>query len=76
MNMISNDYFLFLGKGALPKFGRRSFVVDENRRASYDISNQPEDWSESVFTTFDCEKKLLIPVCSHLFILFILCSST
>lgn len=50
------------GKGVLPKFGRRSFVVDENRRATYSISNQPEDRSESIFTTFEGDKKQLIPV--------------
>uniref|UniRef100_A0A803LY70 Bromo domain-containing protein n=1 Tax=Chenopodium quinoa TaxID=63459 RepID=A0A803LY70_CHEQI len=50
------------GKGVLPKFGRRSFVVDENRRATYNISNQPEDRPESIFTTFEDDKKQLIPV--------------
>ncbi|KAL2944594.1 Bromodomain and PHD finger-containing protein 3 [Bienertia sinuspersici] len=50
------------GKGILPKFGKKSFVVDENRRATYNISNQPEDRSESIFTTFDGDKKQLIPV--------------
>lgn len=50
------------GKSVIPKFGRRSFVVDENRRATYNISNQPIDRSESIFTPFEDEKKQLIPV--------------
>lgn len=53
---------LHSGKGVLPKFGRRSFVVDENRRATYNISNQPVDRSDSIFIPFEDEKKQLIPV--------------
>ncbi|KAK9689246.1 hypothetical protein RND81_09G046100 [Saponaria officinalis] len=50
------------GKGALPKFGRKLFVCDENRRATYNISNLHVDRPESVFTTFESDKKHLLPV--------------
>ncbi|GAB4846179.1 hypothetical protein Ancab_025177 [Ancistrocladus abbreviatus] len=56
---------LLSGKGLLPKFGRKSFVVDENRRTTYDITNQPMERSESIFTTFDGEKKQLVTVGLH-----------
>ncbi|GAB2284698.1 hypothetical protein Dimus_019150 [Dionaea muscipula] len=50
------------GKGLLPKFGRKSSVVDENRRVTYDPSSQEVDSAESMFTTFEGEKKQLISV--------------
>ncbi|GLU23710.1 hypothetical protein SLE2022_396970 [Rubroshorea leprosula] len=50
------------GKGLLPKFGRKSVVLDENRRATYNMSNQPVVRSDSIFTTFEGEIKQLIPV--------------
>ncbi|GLT67363.1 hypothetical protein SLA2020_396780 [Shorea laevis] len=54
---------LSAGKDFLPKFGRKSFVLDENRRATYNIPNQqPVVRSDSVFTTFEGEIKQLIPV--------------
>ena len=36
---------------------------DENRRATYNISNQPVVGSESIFTTFEGEIKQLVTVC-------------
>ncbi|XP_074320250.1 uncharacterized protein LOC141657037 [Silene latifolia] len=50
------------GKGALPKFGKKLFVVDENRRGTYNTSNLPVERPDSVFTTFESDKKQLIPV--------------
>ncbi|KAF3453449.1 hypothetical protein FNV43_RR03889 [Rhamnella rubrinervis] len=50
------------GKGFLSKLGRKSFVLDENRRATYNISNEPVIRSESVLTTFECETKQLVAV--------------
>ncbi|KAK6132874.1 hypothetical protein DH2020_033385 [Rehmannia glutinosa] len=51
------------GKGPLSRFGRKSFVHDENRRATYSISiSQPVAGSESIFSTFDGETKQLVPV--------------
>ncbi|KAK6154433.1 hypothetical protein DH2020_008681 [Rehmannia glutinosa] len=51
------------GKGPLTRFGRKSFVHDENRRATYSISiSQPVAGSESIFSTFDGETKQLVPV--------------
>ncbi|KAL9269166.1 Bromodomain and PHD finger-containing protein [Drosera capensis] len=50
------------GKSLVPKLGKRSSVVDENRRQSYDPSNQPLDSVDSIFMTFEGEKKQLISV--------------
>nr|GMC53464.1 bromodomain-containing protein DDB_G0270170 isoform X2 [Ipomoea batatas] len=50
-----------LGK-ALSRFGRKSAVPDENRRATYNITSQPVTNLESIFTTFDGESKQLVPV--------------
>ncbi|CBI26651.3 unnamed protein product, partial [Vitis vinifera] len=56
---------LFSGKGLLSKFGRKPFVVDENRRATYSISNQPIVGSETIFNTFEAEAKQLVAVGLH-----------
>ncbi|CAH9052550.1 unnamed protein product [Cuscuta epithymum] len=53
---------LHSGKGHLGRFGRKSVLQDENRRATYDISTQYTSSSESVFCTFDAESKHLVPV--------------
>ncbi|KAI9187143.1 hypothetical protein LWI28_024911 [Acer negundo] len=53
------------GKGLLSKLGRKPFVLDENRRATYNISNQPVIQSESIFTTFEGEIKQLVAVGLH-----------
>ncbi|KAI3466260.1 hypothetical protein Pfo_022923 [Paulownia fortunei] len=51
------------GKGPPSRFGRKSFVYDENRRATYSISlSHPVVSSESIFSTFDGETKQLVPV--------------
>ncbi|KAL7143165.1 hypothetical protein ABFS83_08G172500 [Erythranthe nasuta] len=51
------------GKGPTSRFVRKSFVYDENRRATYSISlSQPPDTTESIFSTFDAETKELVPV--------------
>ncbi|KAF4350904.1 hypothetical protein F8388_017930 [Cannabis sativa] len=55
----------FSVKGLLSKLGRKSVVFDENRRATYNISNQPAVRSESVLTTFECEIKQLVAVGLH-----------
>ncbi|GAB2220590.1 hypothetical protein Droror1_Dr00008251 [Drosera rotundifolia] len=44
------------------KLGKRSSVVDENCRQSYDPSNQPLESVDSIFMTFEGEKKQLISV--------------
>lgn len=56
------DCCTILGKG-LSKWGRKHFVLDDNRRATYNISNQPVVRSESIFTTFEGEIKQLVAVC-------------
>ncbi|KAL5737608.1 hypothetical protein ACOSP7_030369 [Xanthoceras sorbifolium] len=53
------------GKGLLSKLGRKPFVLDENRRMTYNISNQPVVQSESIFTTFEGEIKQLVAVGLH-----------
>ncbi|CAJ1964099.1 unnamed protein product [Sphenostylis stenocarpa] len=53
------------GKGLLSKWGRKSVVLDESRRASYNMSNQPIGRSESIFMTFDSEMKQLVTVGLH-----------
>ncbi|KAK6946929.1 Bromodomain [Dillenia turbinata] len=50
------------GKNFLPKLGRKLSVVEENRRATYNLSCQPLVQSESIFTTFDSEAKQLVAV--------------
>ncbi|XVF03841.1 hypothetical protein REPUB_Repub05bG0027600 [Reevesia pubescens] len=50
------------GKGLLSKIGRKSSALDDNRRATYNISNQPVVRSESIFTTFEAEIKQLVAV--------------
>ncbi|PIM99348.1 hypothetical protein CDL12_28159 [Handroanthus impetiginosus] len=51
------------GKGPLSRFGKKPFVPDENRRATYSIFlSQPVATSESIFSTFDGETKQLVPV--------------
>ncbi|KAL0362282.1 UNVERIFIED_CONTAM: hypothetical protein Scaly_1183400 [Sesamum calycinum] len=51
------------GKGLLSRYGKRSFMHDENRRATYSISlSHPVASSESIFSTFEGETKQLVPV--------------
>ncbi|XVF77410.1 hypothetical protein PTKIN_Ptkin14bG0040700 [Pterospermum kingtungense] len=50
------------GKGLLSKLGRKSSALDDNRRATYNISNLPVVRSESIFTTFEAEIKQLVAV--------------
>ncbi|XP_059283358.1 uncharacterized protein LOC132036958 isoform X2 [Lycium ferocissimum] len=49
-------------KGPLSRFGRKSTVPDENRRASYNIATQPVSNTESIFSTFEDESKHLVTV--------------
>ncbi|PKI77555.1 hypothetical protein CRG98_002161 [Punica granatum] len=56
---------LSTGKGLSTKFWRKPTAVDENRRATYNKSNQPVVRAESIFTTFDGEIKQLVAVGLH-----------
>lgn len=56
------DCCTILGKGLLSKLGRKQFVHDDNRRATYNHSNQPAVISDLIFTTFEGELKQLIAV--------------
>ncbi|XP_052207681.1 uncharacterized protein LOC127811658 [Diospyros lotus] len=53
------------GRGLLSRFGRKPFLHDENRRATYNNSDQPVVGSESIFTTFEGEIKQLVTVGLH-----------
>ncbi|OVA07819.1 Bromodomain [Macleaya cordata] len=53
------------GKGFPSKFGKKPFVLDENRRATYSISNQHFVKNESMFTIFEDENKQLVAVGLH-----------
>ncbi|KAL1332879.1 hypothetical protein HN51_061648 [Arachis hypogaea] len=53
------------GRGLLSKMGRRSLALDEDRRASYNMANQPITRSDSIFMTFESEPKHLVTVGLH-----------
>nr|XP_043640317.1 uncharacterized protein LOC122611361 [Erigeron canadensis] len=53
------------GKGLASKLGRKPSVPDENRRATYNTSLEPETDSDSVLLTFEGESKQFIPVGLH-----------
>ncbi|XP_038685966.1 uncharacterized protein LOC119985703 isoform X2 [Tripterygium wilfordii] len=53
------------GKGLPSKLARKPYIVDENRRATYIISNQTVSKSDSIFTTFENEVKQLVSVGLH-----------
>lgn len=57
-----NCCYSFLGNGLLSKFGKKTSTFDDNRRATYVISNQPVARSESIFTTFEAEIRQLVTV--------------
>ncbi|GMN51617.1 hypothetical protein TIFTF001_020776 [Ficus carica] len=52
-------------KSLLSKLGRKPAICEENRRATYNISNQPVLRAETVFTTFESEIKQLVAVGLH-----------
>ncbi|CAL9243609.1 unnamed protein product [Arabidopsis halleri] len=52
------------GKGLVGKCGRK-LVVEEDRRATYENSDQQADRSESIFTTFESETKQFVAVGLH-----------
>lgn len=56
---------LFSGKGLLGKLGRKTSALDDNRRATYNISNSPAPRSESIFSTFEDEIRQLVAVGLH-----------
>lgn len=55
-------HILLAGKGLLSRPVRKASVLDENRRATYNLSIPSATASESIFTTFEGESKQLIPV--------------
>ncbi|KAF5207984.1 Bromodomain-containing protein [Thalictrum thalictroides] len=50
------------GKGTPSKLGRKPVMLDENRRATYNLSNQPVVRTESMCTIFEGENKQLVSV--------------
>lgn len=61
-NIMDRGEELVSGKGLLSRPVRKVSVLDENRRATYNISIPSATASESIFTTFEGESKQLIPV--------------
>lgn len=55
--------FLVPGKNILSKMGRKSFVLDENRRGSYNMSNQLITRPDSTCMTFESGMRQLVTVC-------------
>ncbi|KAF9593524.1 hypothetical protein IFM89_024017 [Coptis chinensis] len=53
------------GKGFPSKLGRKPFVIDESRRGSYHISNEPVVRTESMCTIFEGENMQLLSVGLH-----------
>ncbi|KEH33839.1 DNA-binding bromodomain protein [Medicago truncatula] len=53
------------GKNMVSKMGRKSFVLDDNRRASYNMSNQPIIRTDSTFMTFESGMRQLVTVGIH-----------
>ncbi|XP_061355738.1 uncharacterized protein LOC133300231 [Gastrolobium bilobum] len=53
-------------RGNMMKYVKKHIVLDENKRSTYKYSHSPADAQElSVLTTFDGERKLLLPVGLH-----------
>ncbi|KAK1305306.1 hypothetical protein QJS10_CPB11g02153 [Acorus calamus] len=53
-------------KGMSMKLGKKNIIVDENRRNTYKLSQQQSSGREpSVFTTFEEERKQLLPIGFH-----------
>lgn len=59
-----SDCFKNIGRVPLSRFGRKAFAHDENRRATYSISNRLMVGSESIFNTFGAQVKQLVAVCN------------
>ncbi|CAL1354197.1 unnamed protein product [Linum trigynum] len=53
------------GKGPWPKMGKRLSVLDDNRRAIYNISSQSVERPDTIFTTFEDELEQLVAVGLH-----------
>ncbi|MCH82933.1 DNA-binding bromodomain protein [Trifolium medium] len=53
------------GKNMLSKMGKKSFVLEDNRRSSYNMSNQPITRSDSTFMTFESGTRQLVTVGVH-----------
>lgn len=60
-----SDYVSLSAKSSPAKLGRKLFVVDENRRSTYDniSEQQPMLEPESVFDIFESETRQLVDVC-------------
>ncbi|XP_063949136.1 uncharacterized protein LOC108223217 isoform X1 [Daucus carota subsp. sativus] len=61
-NMDRGEELVSAGKGLLSRPVRKTSILEENRRATYNISIPLTTASESIFTTFEGESKQLIPV--------------
>lgn len=53
------------GKGLPSKFARKPYLHDENRRATYNITEEPVIQPDTIFSTFEGEARQLVAVCNH-----------
>ncbi|XP_045826951.1 bromodomain-containing protein DDB_G0270170-like isoform X2 [Trifolium pratense] len=56
---------VFSGKNMLSKIGKKSSLLEDNRRSSYNMSNQPITRSDSTFMTFESGTRQLVTVGVH-----------
>lgn len=62
---VSSNFLIGKSMPSMPsKAGKKPSVLDDNRRATYNISSEPVITSESILTTFEGETKQFIAVCS------------
>lgn len=62
--IFSKDILLGRAQSVLSKHVKLAFAHDENRRATYSISNRLMVGSESIFNTFGAQVKQLVAVCN------------
>ncbi|XP_039171293.1 uncharacterized protein LOC104450249 [Eucalyptus grandis] len=61
-NNVEKAEDLSLGKGLPSKFARKPYLHDENRRATYNITEEPGVQPDTTFSTFEGEVRQLVAV--------------
>lgn len=61
-NNVEKAEDLSLGKGLPSKFARKPYLHDENRRATYNITEEPVVQPDTTFSTFEGEVRQLVAV--------------
>ena len=60
-----SDYVSVSARSSPAKLGQKPFVIDENRRATYNISKQQSVIEpDSMFDVYEGEMRQLVAVCS------------